>query len=91
MTANWKNRWEKQRIELVATRREVTLLRAALDEQNADLEEILNDAALVGHEAAKSHAIRRQMSAIRSMRVRLRELEPSGPSPLSAFPKEQQS
>lgn len=89
MTANWKNRWEKQRIELATTRREVTNLRSALDEQNADLEEILNDAALIGHEAAKSHAIRRQMSAIRSMRARLRELEPAGPLPLNAFPKEE--
>lgn len=72
MTANWKARWEKQHAELVATRREVTLLRAALDELNGDLEPILNDAALVGHEMAKSHAIRSQMATIRAMRARLK-------------------
>jgi hypothetical protein len=71
MTANWKARWEKQHLELAAARREVTALRAALDELNADTETILNDAALIGHEMAKSHAIRRQMTTIRSMRVRL--------------------
>lgn len=68
MSANWKARWEKQRVELVATRREVATLRAALDELNADVEELLNDAAHVGHEAAKSHAIRRQMATIRKLR-----------------------
>lgn len=68
MTANWKARWEKQRAELASTRREVTALRSALDELNADLEVILNDAALIGHEAAKSHAIRRQMATIRELR-----------------------
>ncbi|MDK8171716.1 hypothetical protein QP735_04155 [Curtobacterium citreum] len=71
MTANWKARWERQRIELADTRREVTRLRAALDEQNADLELILNDDAQVGHEAAKSHAIRRQIATIGSMRKQL--------------------
>lgn len=71
MTANWKARWERQRVELADTRREVTRLRAALDEQNADLEIIFNDAAQVGHEAAKSHAIRRQMATIRRMRQQL--------------------
>lgn len=72
MTANWKARWEKQRLELVATRKENTRLRAALDELNADLEPILNDAAQVGHEMAKSHAIRAQMATIRAMRARLK-------------------
>lgn len=73
MTANWKARWEKQRFELAATRREVTLLRSALDELNSDVETILNDAAQIGHEAAKSHAIRRQMATIRSLRARTSE------------------
>lgn len=77
MTANWKARWEKQRVELIATRQEVTILRAALHELNADLEPILNDAALVGHEMAKSHAIRSQLSTIRSMRARLNSSRPA--------------
>jgi hypothetical protein len=68
MTANWKARWEKQRLELARTRREVIALRAALDELNADVEELLNDGAHLGHEAAKSHAIRRQMVTIRKLR-----------------------
>jgi hypothetical protein len=68
MTANWKARWEKQRLALADSRREALLLRAALNELSADLECILNDAAQVGHEMAKSHAIRTQMATIRSMR-----------------------
>jgi uncharacterized protein YlxW (UPF0749 family) len=68
MTANWKARWEKQRVELASTRREVTILRAALDELNQDVEAVFNDAAQVGHETAKSHAIRRQMATIRTLR-----------------------
>jgi len=71
MTSNWKGRWEKQRIELAATRKEVTTLRAAIDELNGDIEVILNDAAQEGHERAKSHLIRRQMATIRSQRARL--------------------
>ena len=74
MTANWKARWEKQRLELISARGEVSTLRSALDELNADLEPILNDAALIGHEMAKSHAIRSQLATIRSMRRQIKTL-----------------
>lgn len=66
----WRRRWTRQHDELVAARRENELLRAALDELNSDLEWMLNDAAQVGHERAKSHAIRSQMTTIRAMRAR---------------------
>ncbi|MEV4777486.1 hypothetical protein [Microbacterium sp. LWH12-1.2] len=64
-------KWETLHAKYQAVVAENAQLRTALDELNADVEEILSNASHNGMEAAKSHAIRSQMASIRRLRAQI--------------------
>jgi len=69
--SSWKRQWLLLHEKYLAATEENARLRAALDELNEDVEEILSRAHQEGHEAAKSWLIRAQRQTIHRLKAQV--------------------